>query len=401
MVSRRKFIRNSLYSAAGAGFVSKYGTLTEQNTLSNDSKLVYRKLGKTGIELPIVSMGSGNTSSFALVRTALDKGVKLIATAAAYGGGNNEKMVGTAIRGLPRDSFMIMTNSFDIKWLDTQTGILNSAFNHDFFIQSVKGTLSRLGVDYVDIFMQPFAAKRESIIYEPALRSMETIKKEGLTRFIGIATHRSEPEAINTAVEAGIYDVVMTSYNFLKTNREELDEAIRSAAKAGLGIVAMKTMAGAYWDKEKTRPINTRAALKWVLQNENISTTVPDCSNVDQLMQDIEVMSDLNLTEEELQDLKPPSEGLTSGIYCQQCGNCLSQCPNGVDIPSYMRSYMYAYGHHNLPHAKYTLASAGLKKDPCSGCTTCDVKCRMGFNIREKIRDISGIFDIPQDFLHV
>lgn len=401
MINRRKFIRNSFYSAAGAGLVSKYGNLSEQNTLSNDSKLVYRKLGKTGIELPIVSMGTGNTSSFALVRTALDKGVKLIATAAAYGGGNNEKMVGTAIQGLQRDSFMIMTNSFDIKWIDTQTGILNSAFNHDLFMQSVKGTLSRLGVDYVDIFTLPFTAKRESIIYEPVLRSMEAIKKEGLTRFIGIATHRSEPEAINAAVEAGIYDVAMTSYNFLKTNREELDEAIRSASEAGLGIVAMKTMAGAFWDKERQQPINTRAALKWVLKNENITTTVPDCSNTDQLIQDIEVMSDLNLTEEELQDLKPPSEGLTSGIYCQQCGNCLSQCPNQVDIPAYMKSYMYAFGHHNFPHAKYTLESHGLKRYPCSDCSHCDVKCTMGFDIRNKIREISGILDIPQEFLHV
>ncbi len=36
----------------------------------------------------------------------------------------------------------------------------------------------------------------------------------------------------------------------------------------------MKTMAGAYWDREKTKPINGVAALKWVLQNENIHTTV-------------------------------------------------------------------------------------------------------------------------------
>jgi predicted aldo/keto reductase-like oxidoreductase len=163
----------------------------------------------------------------------------------------------------------------------------------------------------------------------------------------------------------------------------------------------MKTMAGAYWDKEQKRPINTKAALKWVLKNENITTTVPDCSNTDQLIQDIEVMSDLNLSDEELQDLKPPSEGLTSGIYCQQCGSCLDQCPNRVDIPVYMRSYMYAFGHHNFPHAKYTLESAGSRKDPCSRCSKCDVKCLMGFDIRKKIREISGILDIPQDFLHV
>ncbi len=84
----------------------------------------------------------------------------------------------------------------------------------------------------------------------------------------------------------------MISYNFLKTNREELDEALRYAADKGLGIIAMKTMAGAYWDKERTMPINTRAALKWVLKNENIHTSVPDCGDFNQLNQDLEIMSD-------------------------------------------------------------------------------------------------------------
>jgi len=87
--------------------------------------------------------------------------------------------------------------------------------------------------------------------------------------------------------------------NFLKTNREELDDAIRYAVKAGLGIIAMKTMAGAYWDKERTRPINSGAALKWVLRNENIHTSVPDCGDFSQLNQNLELMSDIRLTEQD------------------------------------------------------------------------------------------------------
>jgi len=161
---------------------------------------------------------------------------------------------------------------------------------------------------------------------------MEALKKEGLTRFIGIATHRNEPEAVRAAADSGIHDIIMTSYNFLKTNRKELDEAIGYAVKAGTGIIAMKTMAGAYWDNEGASPINTRAALKWVLQNENIHTI--------------------------------------------------------------MRSYMYAFGHHNLPYAKLTMANAGFKENPCLGCTTCNVICKMGFNIREKIVDIFRVADV-------
>ncbi|HSL85676.1 MAG TPA: hypothetical protein VK861_01935 [Bacteroidales bacterium] len=65
-----------------------------------------------------------------------------------------------------------------------------------------------------------------------------------------------------------------------------------------------------------------------------------------------------------------------------------------------MRSYMYAYGHHNLPHARYTFLAAGPAMNPCGDCTTCKINCTMGFNIRQKISDISKIIDIPPDFLN-
>lgn len=366
----------------------------------NEEKLIYRTLGKTGIKLPIVSMGAASINNQAVIKLAFDKGIKLMATAGAYQEGNSERLIGASVKGLQRDSFVIVTNSFDINWIDTPTGVFNSAFNKREFLKRVDASLKRLGVDYVDIFIQPFAAGRESVFNTHAVDALETLKKEGLTRYTGIATHRNEPEAIRAAVDIGIHDVIMTSYNFMKTNLESLEDAIEYADEAGLGIIAMKTMAGAFRDKERTQPVNTRAALKWVLQNEHIHTTVPDCVNNDQLLQNIEVMADLKLTEEEERDLLPPSEELLSGMYCQQCGECLPQCPMKIDIPTIMRSYMYAYGYMNLPYAKQTLLSTGLKSNPCTGCKTCDIKCRMKFDIREKICDISRIIDVPQDFLN-
>ncbi len=401
MQNRRKFIKNSLLTVTGAGLAGRYYLSGGYLSGHKGNKFIYRTLGRTGIKMPIVSMGTSSTSNPALIKSALDKGIKLLATAGAYQNGNNEKMIGSVIKEMPRDSFMILTNSFDIKWIDTRTGILNSDFSQDLLLKNVEASLSRLGLEYVDIFTQPFAARRKSVFHERAMKALETLKREGLTRYTGIATHRYEPEAIRAAVDSGMHDVIMTSYNFLKTNREELDDAIRYAAEAGLGVIAMKTMAGAFWDKERTKPINTRAALKWVLRNENIHTTVPDCTTYEQLSQDLGIMSDLKLTEDEMKDLEPPPEEPVSGLYCQQCGECLNQCPYELDIPALMRSYMYAFGHHNLPHAQYTLAAAGLKSNPCSGCTTCNVKCKMGFDIRKKIHDISRIIEIPRDFLYI
>jgi len=395
MQNRRRFIRNSLLAATGAGLISRHYRPDMHLSNPQENKFIYRTIGRTGIKLPIVSLGTNNTSNHALIRTALEKGIKLLATAGAYQNGNNERMIGAVIKDLPRNSYLLLTNSFDINWIDTKTGIMNSAFSYNKLLNNVKASLSRLGVEYVDIFTQPFTASRESVLNEPVMRAMEALKKEGLTRFIGIATHRNEPEAVRAAADSGIHDIIMTSYNFLKTNRKELDEAIGYAVKAGTGIIAMKTMAGAYWDKEGASPINTRAALKWVLKNENIHTSVPDCGDFNQLNQDLEIMSDLKLSEDEIKDLIPPSEKLVSGLYCQQCGECIVQCPYEVDIPTIMRSYMYAFGHHNLPYANLTMANAGFKENPCLDCSTCNVNCKMGFNIREKIVDIFRVADVP------
>ncbi|MFC2113292.1 4Fe-4S dicluster domain-containing protein, partial [Bacteroidota bacterium] len=198
----------------------------------------------------------------------------------------------------------------------------------------------------------------------------------------------------------GVYDIVTVAYNFLKENRKETERALQYATDAGLGVIAMKTMAGAYWDKAKTKPINTKAALKWVLQNENVHTSIPDCANYDHLEQDLVLMADLELTEDEKNDLNPPSEDLASDIYCQQCQECVSQCPENLDIPTIMRSYMYAYGYKNLDHARHTIDLAGLTDQPCNNCIACQVNCAMNFNIKEKISDIARIRNIPRDLIH-
>ena len=399
--NRRKFLKQSMTGIAGAMIIPASARSSIQSNLheKKERKIIYRTLGKTGIKIPIISMGTGNTSNPALVRSAIEEGVKLLATVAGYQNGNNEKMVGTVLKNLPRDSFMIMTSCGDIKWFDTKTGIFTSEFNHKSYMERVDASLSRLEVDYVDIFIQPFAARRESVFHEPAVKAMEAIKKSGKVKYIGIATHRDEPEAIRAAVDVGIHDVIMTSYNFLKSNREDLEDAIQYAAEAGLGIIAMKTMAGAFWDKERTKPINTLAALKWVLQNEYVHTSVPDCSSYSQLMQDLDLMSDLKLTEDELKDLTPPSKEMTSGLFCQQCGECLPQCPNDLDIPTFMRSYMYAYGHKNLAHAQASMLNADLSDAPCNNCKSCEVKCAMGFDIKNKILDIVRLKNVPEEFL--
>ena len=79
-------------------------------------------------------------------------------------------------------------------------------------------------------------------------------------------------------------------YNFNLTYLEELDDAIARGSAAGLGIVAMKTMAGGFFDKERTQPINATAALKWAMNNPNVHTSIPGMTAFDMLDENIKVM---------------------------------------------------------------------------------------------------------------
>ena len=312
MSNRRKFLKNSLLGLTGASLVPKAlsGSILDPPPQEQKKKFVYRTLGRTGIELPVISMGTAFTGNHNLVRQALDEGIKLFATAEFYTNGNNQIMLGEATQNRSRDSFMIMTTAGELHYYKQEEGMYKPDINPELILEHACSSLERLQVDFVDIFLLPFAARRESVFFEPFLRTMEKFKKEGKTKFLGIATHAYQHEAIRAAADVGIYDVVMTAYNFRIQNREEIEETIQYAADAGLGIIAMKTMAGNYWDKERTKPINTKASLKWVLQNQNVHTTVPGFTTFDQLYQNLEIMENLNLTEEEKNDLKPPSEEL-------------------------------------------------------------------------------------------
>ena len=403
MQDRRNFLKKSMLALTGAGIAHKTISSTPSYPLPGDEKkpFVYRNLGKTGLQVPIVSMGTGNCDNPNLVREALDRGVKLLATHEYYLNGNNEKMVGQVMKDRPRDSCMILTGTGKGLEIDFKNGRFKPETNMDTFLESVNSCLERLQVDYVDILNAPFAGSREAVFFEPLLKAMESIKKQGKARFIGIASHNIEHEALISAADTGIYDMVTIAYNFRKTNLKEMDEALQYAADKGLGIIGMKTMAGVYWDKEKKQPINTRAALKWALRSENIHTAIPDCSSFDELHQDLDIMADMGLTDEELKDLNPPAGDTASGLYCQQCNKCVTQCLENLDIPTMMRSYMYAYGYRNLGLARHTMDRVDQHGLSCKDCWECKVNCTMGFDVREKILDIARIREIPEDMIHL
>ena len=358
-----------------------------------EKKFVYRTLGKTGIKLPAINMGVMLTDNPNLVRVALDSGVVLLDTAQVYQRGQNEGMIGEVLKGRPRDSYVIATKA---RLPNNQTtGLYTEEATEEAFLKKVDDSLKNLGLEYVDIYYHHNVWKRESALYEPILKALEKIKKAGKARFVGITTHMNEPEVIQAAVDSKFYDVILTAYNFQQKHYVEMRNAIARAAQAGIGIVGMKAIRGGSGQTPIVK--NTAAALKWVLQDSNVTTIVPGFTTFEHIKIDLAVMENPTLTDPEKRDLQ--KEVSVSGLYCQGCRQCLGQCLEHLPIPDLMRAYMYTYGYRNLTHAQDVVLSLNLPDRVCEDCTLCPVKCSIGFNVSKKIRDVVRLRDVPTELI--
>jgi len=396
-MQRRSFLKMGLAGVAGlsaaqvlAGKDSGPGRSQDQAGL----KVIHRTLGKTGLKLPVVSMGVMNADNPALVAAALDAGIVMLDTAWGYQRGRNETMIGQVIKGRPRDSYVLATKVPGDR--DRKTGFLLPETSAENFKTKFDTSLERLGLEYVDILYLHNLKRGQDAQSEPMIKALQDEKKQERARFIGVTTHAGEPEVIRAAIEAGVYDVVLTAYNFRKDYLKDLRQAVAEAAEAGLGVVAMKTQGGVFWDKEKTDPINMKAALKFALQDTNLHTAIPGFTAFDQMHDDLSVMEDLTLTEQEYADLRLDEK--TGGLYCQACERCLPQCPQQLPIPDVMRSYMYVYGYGNLEKAHTLLTSLDLEEDPCGACSSCNVTCAKRFDVRDRVRDVARLKSLPADF---
>jgi uncharacterized protein len=397
--NRREFLKKSILGISGAalipGTIKGYPVSASSNAVAPE--LPVRMLGKTGIKTPLISFGTSGALDTGFIRSAYEAGIKMFFSATYYGEGNNEKIVGEGLKGLPRDSFVVGT-AVPPDGFDTRTGTFKQAFDANAYIKKAEGSLSRFGLDYVDFFLFPYAGKKETVLDQGVIKALDQLKKQGKTRFVGIASHSDTEEALKAAVSAGVYDVAMISYNYKIKNIDSLNSAVTEAAKAGIGIVAMKTIAGVYRDKSGPQ-LNSDAILKWALQNENVASIVSGMTSLEQLQKNLSMIKNLKMTEQELKDLKLAMLDSETGLYCQQCRQCISQCPYNLDIPTIMRSYMYAYGYKNTSQAYHNLSSVDLSGKPCENCGTCSVKCLAHFDVKQKIMDIARLRNIPEEFM--
>jgi predicted aldo/keto reductase-like oxidoreductase len=250
-------------------------------------------------------------------------------------------------------------------------------------------SLKRLKTDYVDILYLHSCYSPQMAIHEPLMNALVKVKEQGKARFIGTSTHADEPNVIRATVDAKVYDVVLTAYNFALERKDNIKKAIEYAAKKGVGVIAMKTQGGRRLQEEGEVEINHRSALKWVLEDENVCTTIPGMTTFEQLETNFGVMNDLALSQAERSHLEWAAR-MRGKLYCQNCRSCIPTCPHNVEIPNLMRAYMYASAYGNIIQARTTVAELPKNRglDVCRDCSSCSTSCRTGINIHSRLQSL-------------
>lgn len=241
-IDRRKFLQLSAMAGSGALLSVDMKASPVADIQEPGSGMPVRTLGNTGVKIPILSIGIDRPDSRNVIRAAYESGIYHFDSAHIYQNGRNEEQLGQFFDGKPRDSFFVSTKGM-FRYP------LQDNFEEDLY-KKLEISLKRLKIDYFDIYYTHDIRMTEKIKDERILNFLKRIKEEGKTRFIGFSSHDQNPDIIHAAVDTGVYDVGLISYNFKMKNLKENEEAIERAANSGMGLIAMKTMAGGVEDAE-------------------------------------------------------------------------------------------------------------------------------------------------------
>ena len=399
-LSRRDFLTAGLVlPAAGLRVTNdERPRPSEKSAATPESvKLTYRTLGKTGLKVTALGFGCMTTSDPTVIRRAADLGINLFDTARVYQNGNNERMVGAALKDV-RQKVIISSKSV----AKDKAGLL----------ADLDTSLRELGTDYLDIWYL-HNRNEPADVTEDLLEAQRVAKQSGKIRFAGVSTHFNMDKVLAHQAQLGQTDVVLTTYNFAMRSvnagqnanpdapKTDMTAAIRSARKAGLGIVAMKVMAGGVsrvlrgdrvygadpqeLSKRLGQPGVPVAAIKWALENESVDTAEVCMTDHEELDENLRAMAEpYTEKDEKLLTARLASIGPT---YCRMCGSCGGVCEKGIPVPDVLRFLTYAegYGQFALARERFLEMPKVARDARCSDCTACSFRCAYGVAFRDEL----------------
>jgi predicted aldo/keto reductase-like oxidoreductase len=216
------------------------------------------------------------------------------------------------------------------------------------------------------------------------------LKKQGKTRFIGVSAHDINA-VVDKIIKLGVHDVVQTTYSYpLGSDR---NAALHKLHEAGVGVVAMKVVVAmsmvGFGPPPKGRKTLTNegplAAVKWVLRNPDVSTTVLYANNIEQVEMNFRAMAEPYTPQDEKmlfarnEEIRP--------LYCRMCYECKGLCPKGVPVTDELRYLAYNDFAGNFRQARnnFMRLPDDIRAVRCSDCSACAIQCPNGVDVQNRL----------------
>lgn len=325
-----------------------------------------RHLGKTNMEIKRVGFGGIPIQRITqedtnIVIDELEKnGVNFIDTARGYT--TSEKYIGNALKGR-RDKFFIATKSM--------------SRDYDSMKKDIEISLNNLQTDYIDLYQLhnvKLEEYKDIFNEDKAVRALLEAQQEGKIKYIGITSHSLD--TIEQSVEDGKFDTIQFPYNIVEG---QADGVFRKAHEKGIGVIVMKPLAGGALD-------DATLAIKYILSKNYIDIAIPGMDSIKQVQQNVDVLSNLELTEEDNNKIEEIRSTL-GGKFCRRCEYCLP-CPVGINIPQNFLLEGY-YTRYNLKEwSKERYDTLQGKASECVECGKCEAKCPYDLPIIEMLKNV-------------
>ena len=280
-----------------------------------------RKFGKTDMDFSVLGFGGAeigwNEESEEtveeLLNSALDAGLNVIDTAAAYK--TSEKLIGEAV-GKRRKEFYLLT----------KCGAVDAFTRYDWskrgVLETIEQSLRNLKTDYLDI-AQLHSCSAEILRQGEPIEGLQRAVEKGYTRYIG---YSGDNEHAQTAIELDVFDSLQISVSML--DQSPIDGNIALAAKKGLGIIAKRPIANAvwrhdskpestyhheYWDRlqklkfdflNRSREEITEIALRFTMTIPGVSTMIVGTTKPNRWQENAKYVAEGNLSDEEFEAIR-------------------------------------------------------------------------------------------------
>ncbi len=273
--------------------------------------MIYKQLGNSDIQLSEIAMGcmsltTNDTASQRLLQTAFEKGITYFDTADLYEKGENEKLVGTAVKAFRKD--IAIATKVGNQWRPDGSG-WDWNPRKQYILDAVEASLRRLQTDYIDLYQLHGGTIEDSM--DETIEAFEQLQQEGKIRYYGISSIR--PNVIRAYADRSSMASVMLQHSLLDRRAEEFCVPFLQDQHVGIlarGVVAKGLLA----DKPSAAYLSHNAA------------------EVEATQEALQLLSDTDRTSCQTSIRYTLASGVTAAVLGMRTLSQLAECVAATDV---------------------------------------------------------------------